>query len=178
MPNGCATRGGRRRHEGPPRVGTINQRAQRFRIRAACIAWCKRRGPVRQTRPSWAKECMGQGMHGPRNASPSTLIATFRESRTPSSIHLATSHWKRLRTSHYYPPSELLYLRRHWLVTSVLKAWVIPFTSTTTRRVSCISASIWRSKTSCPKPSTRSVGLGITKTQGILGLLSQVPALG
>ena len=33
-----------RRHEGPPRVGTINQRAQRFRTRAACIAWCKREG--------------------------------------------------------------------------------------------------------------------------------------
>ena len=45
MPNGYLTgRGGRRRHEGPPRVGTINQRAQRFRIRAACIAWCKREG--------------------------------------------------------------------------------------------------------------------------------------
>ena len=45
MPNGYTTgRGGRRRHEGPPRVGTINQRAQRFRIRAACIAWCKREG--------------------------------------------------------------------------------------------------------------------------------------
>ena len=33
-----------RRHEGPPRVGTINQRAQRFRTRAACLAWCKREG--------------------------------------------------------------------------------------------------------------------------------------
>ena len=45
MPNGyIPVRGGRRRHEGPPRVGTINQRAQRFRIRAACIAWCKREG--------------------------------------------------------------------------------------------------------------------------------------
>ena len=45
MPNGYITgRTGSRRHEGPPRVGTINQRAQRFRIRAACIAWCKREG--------------------------------------------------------------------------------------------------------------------------------------
>ena len=45
MPNGyIAGRDGRRHHEGPPRVGTINQRAQRFRIRAGCIAWCKREG--------------------------------------------------------------------------------------------------------------------------------------
>ena len=34
----------RKRHDGPPRIGTINQRAQRFRARAACIAWCRREG--------------------------------------------------------------------------------------------------------------------------------------
>ena len=45
MPNGYFTgRAGSRRHEGPPRVGTINQRAQRFRIKAACITWSKREG--------------------------------------------------------------------------------------------------------------------------------------
>ena len=45
MPNGYMTgRFARRRHDGPPRVGTINQRAQRFRMRAGCIAWCKREG--------------------------------------------------------------------------------------------------------------------------------------
>ena len=45
MPNGyMAGKFASRRHEGPPRVGTINQRAQRFRTRAACIAWCNREG--------------------------------------------------------------------------------------------------------------------------------------
>ena len=45
MPNGYMTgRFARRRHDGPPRVGTINQRAQRFRMRAGCIAWYKREG--------------------------------------------------------------------------------------------------------------------------------------
>ena len=45
MPNGYRTgkHGEKQRHE-PPRVGTINQRAQRFRTRAGCVAWCKREG--------------------------------------------------------------------------------------------------------------------------------------
>ena len=61
---------------------------------------------------SGGDRCEKRDHLGPRNASPSILIATFHESRTPSNNHLATSHWKRLRTSHYYPPSELLHLRR------------------------------------------------------------------
>ena len=45
MPNGYMKgKFARRRHEGPPRVGTINQRAQRFRTRAGLISWCKREG--------------------------------------------------------------------------------------------------------------------------------------
>lgn len=45
MPNGYYTgKNGQKYHPGPPRKGTISQRAQRFRTKAACIEWGKREG--------------------------------------------------------------------------------------------------------------------------------------
>jgi len=45
MPKGYYTgQDGKIYHPGPPRKGTINQRAQRFRTKAGCIEWRKRQG--------------------------------------------------------------------------------------------------------------------------------------